>query len=409
MPHSHLDLDFVRGLYPAPCWNQAFFESAGGSYVPDSVIGCVNAYMRESQVQPGAAYAASATAAERIKDGQRCVAEMINAPIDEVIIGPSTTMNVYVLANALGALFKPGDEIIVTNLDHEANIGAWRRLVDRGMVVREWAVNPETERLEVEALDALLSDRTRLVCFSHGSNILGGTNDVAAITRRVHDADAMVCIDGVAHAPHRSIDVKALDVDFYLLSLYKLYGPHVGMLYAKREHLERAPGQNHYFLDDRIPLKLNPGGPSHEFTAALTGIADYFETLAAHHLDRPPNTFKGRFDAMFAMITAHEETLAARFVEFLTSKSNVRLLGPKTGEAQVRTPTFSFTVQGQPSAEIATRMAPSGVAIGQGNFYAPRLLQALGITEGSVLRASMVHYNTVEEVDRLIAALDEVV
>ncbi len=406
-----LDLDFVRGLYPAPCWERAFFENAGGSYVPESVIGRVNAYMRESQVQPGADYDASATAEERIADGQRVAAEMTGAHSDEVIIGPSTTMNVYILANALGDLFEQGDEIIVTNLDHEANIGAWRRLAERGIVLREWAVNPDTERLELETLDALLCDKTRLVCFSHCSNILGGVNDVASISRRTHDAGAMVCVDGVAHAPHRAVDVKALNVDFYLLSLYKMYGPHLGLLYAKREHLERAPGQNHYFLDDRIPLKLNPGGPNHEFTAALTGIADYFETLAAHHLEQPPNTFKARVDAMFGLMAAQEETLAARFVDYLMSKPNVRLLGPKTEKAALRAPVFSFTVKGRSSAEISAQLTPSGVAIGQGDFYAPRLLQALGIadTDDGVLRASMVHYNTMDEVDRLIAALDPVI
>ena len=411
MPQPRLDPDFVRGLYPAPCWQRAFFENAGGSYVPESVIGRVNAYMRESQVQPGADYDASAMAAKRIAEGQQVAAQMIGARTEEVIIGPSTTMNVYVLAQALGGLFEPGDEIIVTNLDHEANIGAWRRLAERGMVVREWAVNPDTERLEPEDLDALLSDQTRLVCFSHCSNILGGAVDAADITRRVHDAGAMVCVDGVAHAPHRAVDVGALDVDFYLLSLYKMFGPHLGLLYAKRAHLERALGQNHYFLDDRISLKLNPGGPNHEFTAALSGIGEYFETLAAHHLEQPANTFKARADAMFALMGAHEETLAARFVDYLMSKPDVRLLGPKTGEAALRTPTFSFTVKGRSSAEIAALLTPSGVAIGQGNFYAPRLLQALGITDmnDGVLRASMVHYNTMDEVERLIAALETVI
>ncbi len=411
MPKPTLDLNFIRSLYPEPCWKRAFFENAGGSYVPDSVIEWVNAYMRETQVQPGANYEASATAAERINDGQRLMSEMIGANPDEIIIGSSTSMNVYVLANALGGLFEPGDEIIVTNLDHEANIGAWARLAERGMVIREWSVNPDTERLEPETLDALLSDKTRLVCFSHCSNILGGTNDVAGITSQVHAAGAMVCVDGVAHVPHRAVDVKALGVDFYLLSPYKMYGPHLGLMYAKREHIERAPGQNHYFLDNRIPLKLNPGGPNHEFTAALRGIADYFETLAAHHLNHPPNTFKARVDAMFGLMEAQEETLAERFVDYVTSKPNVRLFGPKTGEAALRVPVFSFTVKDRSSAEISAQLATSGVAIGQGDFYAPRLLQAFGIpdTNDGVLRASMVHYNTLDEVDRLIEALDGVI
>jgi cysteine desulfurase family protein (TIGR01976 family) len=405
-----LDLDFIRGLYPPRCWDWVFFENAGGSFVPESVVSRVSEYMRETQVQPGAGYEASAKAAERMAAGQRLMAEMVGAAVEEVIIGPSTTMNIYVLLHALADTFKPGDEVIVTNLDHEANIGAWRRLADREITVREWQINPETEALEIETLKGLLSDNTRLVSCSHCSNILGGINDVAAITQAAHGAGAMVCIDGVAYAPHRAVDVKVLDVDFYVVSLYKLYGPHVSLLYAKKEHLESLPGQNHFFLDDQIPLKMNPGGPNHEFTAALTGIADYFEALAGHHLDEPPNTFQGRVEAVFGLITEHEQALAARFADFLSSKPGIRLLGPKTGAAAERSPTFSFTVEGRPAAEIPPLLEPGKIAIGQGHFYAPRLLEALGIpsSEG-VVRASMVHYNTMEEVERLIEGLDKAI
>ena len=407
---SPLDLDFIRGLYPSRCWDWAFFENAGGSFVPESVVNRVTQYMRETQVQPGAGYEASAKAGERIATGQRLMAEMVGARVEEVLIGPSTTMNVYVLANAFAGVLKPGDEIIVTNLDHEANIGAWWRLADRGFAVREWSLNPETEALEIDTLKGLLSDKTRLVCCSHCSNVLGAINDIAAITRAVHDAGAMVCIDGVAYAPHRALDVKALDVDFYLLSLYKLYGPHVSLLYAKKEHLEGLPGQNHFFLDDQMPLKMNPGGPNHEFTAALVGVADYFEALATHHLDEPPNTFQGRIEAVFGLIADHEQALAMRFADFLASKPNVRWLGPKTGAAAKRTPTFSFAVKGRPAAEIPALLEPAKIAIGQGHFYAPRLLDALGLpsTKG-VVRASMVHYNTMEEVERLIEGLDQAI
>lgn len=406
MPPS-LDLDFIRGLYPADCWDKAFFENAGGSFVPDSVIGRVSQYMRETQVQPGAAYGASVKAAERMAEGQRLMAEMVGAEVDEVIIGPSTTMNVFVLAKAFGAILDPGDEIIVTNLDHEANIGAWRGLRDQGAVIREWTVNPETESLDLEALDGLLTDKTKLVCFSHCSNVLGSINDAGAIIRKAHDAGALVCVDGVAFAPHRAVDVKALDADFYLVSLYKVFGPHVSLLYAKREHLERLPGQNHFFLNDQIPLKLNPGGPSHEFTSALAGVADYFEALAAHHLPEPPNTFKGRVDALYGHFAGHEQALAERFLDFLTAKKGIRLLGPKTGDAALRAPTFSFTVEGRPAADIPALLASAHVAISHGHFYAKRLVEALGVTDpAGVMRASMVHYNTMEEVDRLIEALD---
>lgn len=404
-----LNLDFVRGLYPSKCWDWAFFENAGGSYVPESVIGRVTDYMRESQVQPGAGYAASAKAAERMADGQRLMAELVGADAQEVIIGPSTTTNIFVLSKAFEEIFEPGDEVIVTNLDHEANIGAWARLERHGITIREWPINPETERLEPETLDGLLTERTRLVCFSHCSNILGGINDARGLTRKIHDAGALVCVDGVAYAPHRAIDVKQLDVDFYVLSLYKLFGPHVSLLYAKREHLERLPGQNHYFLNDQIPLKLNPGGPNHEFTSALVGVADYFEALAAHHLAEPPNTFKSRADAVFEMMARHEDKLAARFGGFLASKPDVRLLGAKTGDALARTPTFSFTVKDRLSSDIPPLLEASNIAIGRGRFYANRLVDALGVDnpEDGVLRVSFAHYNTMDEVDRLIAVLEK--
>jgi len=402
-----LNLDFVRGLFPSPCWERAFFENAGGSYVPNSVIERVTAYMRESQVQPGGAYDASALAAERMAEGQRLMAELIGADTDEVIIGPSTTTNIFVLSKAFQDSLSSGDEIIVTDLDHEANNGAWRRLAGHGIEVREWKINRETEKLEAEDLAALLTDKTRLVCFSHCSNVLGGINDVGALTKMAHKAGALVCVDGVAYAPHRALDVKALDVDFYVLSLYKVFGPHVSLLYGKREHFERLPGQNHYFLDDQIPLKLNPGGPNHEFTSGLVGVADYFEALAAHHLIDPPNTFKGRVDAVFDLMAHHEEGLAQRFADFLLSKPKVRLLGPKTDKADIRTPTFSFTIDGRAAADIPPLLEPAKAAIGQGHFYAKRLLDALGITDpGGVLRAAMAHYNTMDEVDTLIEALD---
>jgi cysteine desulfurase family protein (TIGR01976 family) len=411
-----LDIDFVRRQFPALCsgpyaeW--AFFENAGGTYVPKSVIERTGAYMTETQVQPGTASAASALAAERIAEGTRLMAEMINADPGEVMIGPSTTMNMYLLSHAIAEWFEPGDEVIVTNQDHEANIGAWRRLAERGVGVgvKEWRVDPETGDLDIGALGALLGARTRLVCFPQCSNLLGGFNDVAKITRLVHDAGALVCVDAVAYAPHRAIDVKAWDVDFYAFSLYKLFGPHIAILYAKREHFDRARGQNHYFLDGEVPLKLLPGGPNHEFTAAIGGVIDYFETLYHHHFEEPENTLAGRVAKVFGLIAAYEDALGARFVRFLESKPNVRLLGRGGDALEPRAPTFSFVVDGRDPTEFPAHMDGHKVAIRSGHFYALRLIEGLGLGDtGAVTRASMAHYNSAEELDRLIAGLDEVI
>lgn len=405
------DAAFARTQFPTLNGGWALFENAGGTLVPNPVIDRLNAYMRDCQVQPAGAYGPSQDAAERIREAQRLMAEMMGAEPGEVMVGPSTTMNVYLLAQALRPWFAAGDEIVVTNLDHEANSGAWRRLAEFGVTVREWRVNPETAELEPDDLRALLTDRTRLVCFSHCSNVTGGINDVAAVTRLVHEAGGLVCVDGVAYAPHRQLDVKAWDVDFYLCSTYKIYGPHLGLLYGKREHLLRARAQNHYFIGETdIPLKLNPGGPNHELTAALTGVVDYFDILHRHHFGESNLPLHERLGQLFALFAEHEERIAEPLVDFLTAHPKVGLIGRQTAEQQFRAPTFSFLVAGRRSDDVAAAAAKAGIGIGSGDFYAARLIDALGARDcGGVVRTSMVHYNRADEVDRLIAALEEAI
>lgn len=406
------DVAFARRQFPTGLWDWAMFENAGGAFVPESVIQRMTDYMRQCQVQPGAPYPASTLAAERMAEGHRLMAALIGAAPEEVVIAASTSINIYVLAHALRPLWADGDEVIVTNLNHEANSSPWRRLADSGIRVMEWPVHPDTGVLEIDLLDDLLSERTRLVAFPHVSNITGDINDVAAITKKVHDAGAMVCVDGVAHAPHRFTDVKAWDVDFYAFSFYKVFGPHMGCLYGKRERLLEARGQYHDFFDeDAIPAKLNPAGPQHEMIASLAGIADYFDALAAHHLNEAPNDFTGRARAMFDLIAAHEERLAAPFVDFATTNDRVRLLGRQTAVADQRAPTFSFTVDGMRSNEIETRLRDDRIAVRHGHFYVKRLITAVGIDDmdDGVVRASMAHTNTEEEVHRLVAALERVI
>ena len=405
-----LDIDFARSFFPNLGDDWAFFENAGGSYVPRTVIERITAYMTEMQVQPGGAFESGRRAGEKRDEAQRLMAEMINAHEGEVIIGPSTTTNVYLMSHALRPFFAAGDEVIVTNLDHEANSGAWRRLERIGVTVKEWRVNPESVELEIEDLDALLGERTRLVCFPHCSNLAGGINDVAAITAKAHAAGAMVFVDGVAYAPHRAVDVKALDVDFYALSLYKFYGPHLALVYGKRDLLLRCEPQNHFFIgEDRPALRVNAGYPPHESTAALPGIVDYMEAVHAHHFAEPENSLNERLKRVFSLFASHEERLSARFLDFLSTKPGVRLIGRDSPAAARRAPIFSFLVEGRKSAELPPLAANSRVAIKNGNFYAYRLMDPLGLEPADgVVRASMIHYTSTEDVDRLIAALDEV-
>ena len=244
-----LDIDYVRAQFPAfkdplsAKWS--FFENAGGSYVPINVIDHLNQFMTSTKVQPYAEFDTSAIAGANMDKATNLFAEMINAKNDEIIIGGSTTMNMYVLSNAMKSLLNPGDEVIVTNQDHEANVGAWRRLAEHGMTIKEWKINPASAELEIDDLKALLSDKTKIVAVTHCSNIVGSINDLKSIAKIVHEHDAYIIGDGVSYAPHGFPDVKDLDVDFYAFSLYKTYGPHLGLLYGKKEILNKLPNQNH--------------------------------------------------------------------------------------------------------------------------------------------------------------------
>jgi len=336
------------------------------------------------------------------------MARLVNAEPDEIVLGPSSTANVRVLSRALRPLLSTGDEVVVTNLDHETNIGAWRELENEGVRIREWRFDPERLELTLEGLEPLLGARTRLVCFTHCSNIVGTIHDAAAIIRRAHEAGALTCVDGVAYAPHRRVDVKALDADFYFLSPYKVYGPHLGMLYGKRRLLRELRGQNHFFIPEgEVPSKFEPGGVVHELAAALPAILDYLLALDERHFAAAPLPEAERLERIFDSIARHEAALAAPLLEFLRFRRGVRVIGGTEADTPQRAPTISFVVDGRDSSEIPPRLDEERIAVRYGHFYAHRAIAALGLLpRHGVVRASMVHYNTPAEVGRLIRALD---
>lgn len=410
MPNTQLDVDFCREFFPPLENGEAYFENAGGSYAARQVIETLQAYMRENQCQPGWRFASSRSARERLDRAHDLIAEAINADRDEIVIGPSTTLNVYVLAHALAPLLEAGTEIVVTNQDHEANGGAWRRLADAGVIVREWRIDARSGDLDPDALDELLSERTKLVCFPHVSNIVGSVNDVQAITAKAHAAGAMVCVDGVAAVAHHLPDVKALDVDFYLFSLYKMYGPHLAVMYAKREHIEVARNQYHFFHENAGAEKLHPGGLCYESAASVAGIVDYLESVYAHHFGAEDNALRSRLERVYALFREQESTLMGRVLEYLRARPDVRLIGRASSAPDERAPTFSMTVAGRDPGDIAAMLAERDVCVGHGHFYGYRCVDALGIDPAQgVLRISMVHYNTLGEVQRLTEALDSIV
>lgn len=408
---DRLDIDFVRAQFPQLSDGWGYFDNAGGTLAPRHLIARMTDYLSSSRVQPNGTYGPSAKATERLTEAKRAMAALVNATPEEIVLGHSTTANVYVLANAFRSRLKPGDEVIVTNLDHEANNGAWRRLAEVGAVIKEWRVRPETADLELDDLKALLTEKTRLVCATNCSNITGSENDAAAIARLAHAAGALVCIDGVAHAPHRRVDVKATGVDFYLCSLYKIFGPHHGLMYAKREHMLSLKGQNHFFIaEDNIPLKLNVGGYDYETVASATGIADYFQALHAHHFPGANRPFGEQLDRVYDLMARHEETVSKPLVDFLGGHKRVHLVGRESAERNMRAPTFAFVVEGKNSDEVTRALDAHKLGLRHGTFYAHRAIETLGyLPRGGVVRASLVHYNSAEDVARLVQALDKIV
>lgn len=403
-----LDADFVRAQFPAftdpALKGLAFFENAGGSFPCRFVVDRLERFYRERKVQPYGPFEASRVAGEEMDEARLRLAGLLGVAPDEVSFGPSTTANTYVLANAFRQWMTPGDAIVVTNQDHEANTGPWRRLEAEGIEVREWRMDEEG-RLNHEDLAELLDDKVKLVAFPHCSNVVGAINDAAGITRLVHDAGAVVCVDGVSYAPHGLPDVGAMEADIYLFSAYKTYGPHQGIMVMRRALGDALPNQGHFFNADALYKRFTPAGPDHAQVAASAGIADYIDLLHAHldpHHAEPRERARMVHDAM----RARETQLMRPLLDYLASRNSIRVLGPT--DAAKRAPTIAIVAE-RPGADLARDLAPHGIGAGGGDFYAVRPLEALGVDPAhGVLRVSFTHYTTGAEIDRLMTALDHV-
>ncbi len=406
-----LNLDKVRQYFPALAGEWTFFDNAGGSQTLKKVVDRISEFLLSSDVQLGASYGTSQLAGERLALATRRMATFINAnSYKEVVMGPSTTMMLKVLSICLGQTFTPGDEVIVTNCDHEANIGAWVALEKQGMKVKVWKVRPDTLELHLADLEPLMSQRTKLVALTHASNVLGTINPIKEIAAFVHDRNAMICVDGVAYAPHRLVDVQDIDVDFYTLSFYKVYGPHHALLYGKEEHLLRLPGLNHYFIEQTdIPYKFQLGNVNFELSYGMLGLCDYLSELAQlHYGNETAPDLRNQMVQAFDLISIHEEHISDRLLNYLNSKPNVRVIGQAKADRKFRVPTISFVVDGINSSTIPAKVDQHYIGIRYGDFYAKRLIEYLGLaSQGGIVRVSMVHYNTLEEVNSLIEAFEQ--
>ena len=404
-----LDLAFVRRQFPAfetgPSVGQAFFENAGGSYACRQVIDRLHRFYTERKVQPYAPYAAAAAGGAEMDEARTRLAAMMGIDEDEVSFGPSTSANTYVLAQAVrGWLRRDGGAVVVTNQDHEANSGVWRRLAEDGITVREWRIDPETGHLDPRDLEALMADgAVRLVCFPHCSNVVAEINPVADICARVRAAGARSVVDGVSYAPHGFPDLPALGADVYLFSAYKTYGPHQGIMAIRRDFGAMLPAQGHWFNADSLYKRFTPAGPDHAQIAACAGMADYIDALHGHHF-APEADPAARNRAVHDLMRAQEIAVTGPLLDYLAARNDLRLIGPR--HAADRAPTVAVALPDD-AAAVAGRLAAHGVNCWGGDFYAVRPLEAMGVDLArGVLRMSLVHYTSAADVARLIAALD---
>lgn len=402
-----LDLPFVREQFPAftepSLKGWAFFENAGGSYPCIQFIDKLAAFYMKNKVQPYYPYPASMKAGEMMDASYKRMAEYLNVDASEIHFGPSTTQNVYVLANAMRPMWKDADEIIVSCQDHEANAGAWRRLAERGIKIVEWHVDRDSGMLSPDKLDGLFSERTRMVAFPHCSNVIGHVNPVKEISQKAHACGALCVVDGVAYAPHGLPDLKALEADIYLFSLYKTFGPHLGLMYVKKDLIVKMENQSHFFKEGITRSMLTPAGPDHAQIGSVSGILDYFDVVYEHHFAEQALASQ-RNSALNSLFRSQEKALLEPLLEFLRSRDDLQILGPHKAEGRV--PTISILPLNKSVEKVYTALTSHKLMLGMGDFYAVRPLMDMGIPiEPGVLRMSFLHYTSMEDIDQLITGL----
>ncbi len=404
-----LDLEIVRSHFPAfdNGKEPRFFENAGGSFACRQTSDALFRYYTETKVQPYATYPESATAGELMDRSHARWAQALGVADSEILFGPSTSMNTYVLAKAFGERLGVGDEVIVTNQDHEANTGATRRMAEAcGATLREWRVDSTTGELHIADLEALLSTKTQLVVFPHCSNIVGAENDVATICELSRQAGAHTIVDGVSYAPHGFVDVGSIGADVYLFSMYKTYSVHQGLMVLRNELAEWLPNQSHHFNGAASRKRMIPAGPDHAQVAAAAAVLDYIEATTPGHA----GDLRGACEAAKEAWQAHEASLLQPVLRWFDDRSDVRVIGPTEASAGMhRCPTVAFVTEGRPSAQVAAGLVDQGVMASSGDFYAPRVLAATGVDlEDGVVRVSWVHYTSPADIEHLLRSLERV-
>ena len=408
---TQLDLTFVREQFPAfqsPVLSgHAFFENAGGSFPCKPVVDRLARFYTDRKVQPYAPYPGAEEGGAEMDEARARLSALMGCAEEELSFGPSTSANTYVLAQAVRLWLRDKNAaIVVTNQDHEANSGVWRRLADEGIEVREWQIDPLTGHLDNAALKPLLADgRVKLLAFPHCSNVVAEINPVAEICALAKAAGARTVVDGVSYAPHGLPDFPALGADVYLFSAYKVYGPHQGIMLIGAGFGAELPAQGHWFNAGSLYKRFTPAGPDHAQIAACAGMADYIDSLYAHHFTAAANA-GDRNRAVHDLMRAQEVAVIQPLLDYLGQRNDLRLVGPR--DAAMRAPTVAVALDGDAEV-VSLALSAEGIACWAGDFYAVRPIEAMGIDRAKgVLRMSAVHYTSAEDVARLIASLDRV-
>ncbi len=394
-----------------------FFDGPGGTQVCRQSIHAVTEYFKNRCANGGGAFETSRRTDETVLSARQAIADLLNAPAPEnIVFGANMTTLTFHLAHSIAETIRPGDEIVVTNLDHDANVTPWTELERRGAVVKAVDVDPTDCTLDPNAFDAALSSRTRLVAVTHASNAVGTIPDIAEITRRAHRTGALVFVDAVQYVPHGPVDVQALECDFLACSAYKFFGPHVGVLYGKMEHLERLTPYKVRPASNQVPWRWETGTLNYEGIAGVRGAVDYFtaigERYGAEVSAEALGEYSGRRRTLKAAMLAikdYEKLLASHLLDSLEAIPGLQIYGI-TDRARLseRGATVAFNLPGRAPREVATELGKRGIFCWSGNYYALRLMERLGLEPNGAVRIGLVHYNTTAEIDALVAALHEI-
>ena len=378
----------------------AYFDGPGGTQVPKSVVDAVRDYLLHHNANTDWAYATSIETDALIASARSALADFLNADASEIAFGNNMTTLTFHLARSLGAAWGPGDEIVITDLDHHANVAPWRRLErERGVTVRSVGVDLERGQLDWDDLKSAIGARTKLLAIGAASNALGTINDVTRAGRLAHDVGATVFVDAVHYAPHALVDVRAFDCDFLACSPYKFYGPHTGVLFGKKERIEALDVPRLDPAHNNSPDRLETGTLNHEGMAGAAAAVDFFASLSSGA------TRRKRLETAFAGLHARSQELVERLWGGLSALKGVTMYGPTPD--QPRTPTVSFTMRGRNSREIAEHLAKRALFVSHGDFYAATIVELLGHAADGLLRVGCACYTSAEEVERLIAAVAE--